>query len=122
MKWLDGNLPALSPKERGGLIRQLVDTLSPPELEKLRDLAEEKRQEREEEKQLLLAEFRQRAEKLGMSLETILSPQRKDAGKPLPVKYMRPDGLQRWAGRGVVPNWLKQLEAEGHDREEYRVK
>jgi hypothetical protein len=72
MKWLDGNLTTLSPKERGGLMRQLVDILSPLELEHLRDLAEEKRKEREEEKQLLLAEFRERAERLGMSLETLL--------------------------------------------------
>jgi DNA-binding protein H-NS len=124
MKWLDGNLTTLSPKERGGLMRQFVDILSPPELEQLRDLAEQKRQEREEEAKALLAEFRQRAERLGMSLETLVPPlrrMRRDAGKPLPVKYMSPDGQKSWAGRGVAPNWLKQLEAEGHNRKEYVV-
>jgi DNA-binding protein H-NS len=27
-----------------------------------------------------------------------------------------------WAGRGVKPNWLKKLKADGHNAEEYRIR
>ena len=32
------------------------------------------------------------------------------------------DGGQTWSGRGQTPTWLRTLEAEGHSREEFRVR
>ena len=124
MEWADGNLIALPIGEKVALMTKLLDTLPPLDLAKLRDLAEKKRKERERAQKALLTEFRQRAEQLGMSLETLLPPRRRirrNAGRTLAVKYMSPNG-DTWSGRGHTPRWLKQLEAEGHNREEYRVK
>ena len=36
------------------------------------------------------------------------------------VKYRSPDG-ETWSGRGHAPLWLRQLELQGHSREEYAV-
>jgi DNA-binding protein H-NS len=104
--------------------QRLFNTLTAKELRELRDLAEEKRKEHEEEaKELLRAKFREQAEEMGMSLDAIFPPprrSRRDAGKPLPVKYRSPDG-ETWSGRGFPPQWLTKLESEGHNREEYKV-
>jgi DNA-binding protein H-NS len=45
---------------------------------------------------------------------------RRTSGVTLPVKYRSPAG-DTWSGRGFAPNWLKALEEEGHNREEYLV-
>ena len=40
----------------------------------------------------------------------------------LPAKYRSPDGTQTWSGRGQKAAWLKELEGQGHDIEEFLVK
>ena len=39
---------------------------------------------------------------------------------PFAVRYRGPND-QTWTGKGKPPTWLKQLEAEGHSRDEYAV-
>jgi DNA-binding protein H-NS len=78
----------------------------------------------------LLEEFRLKAGRLGVSLEDLVrgaipeggrAPRsRSDAGKKIAAKYRGPKG-EEWTGRGRVPNWLAMLEAEGRDREEFRI-
>ncbi len=39
----------------------------------------------------------------------------------LPIKYKGPNEGETWTGRGRLPNWLTNYEAEGRKREEFRV-
>ena len=41
-------------------------------------------------------------------------------GVKVPPKYRGPDG-ETWAGRGVMPLWLKALIDEGHSIEEFAI-
>jgi DNA-binding protein H-NS len=41
-------------------------------------------------------------------------------GKKVPPKYRHE--ANEWTGRGVVPNWLKELEAAGRQRDEFLIK
>jgi len=45
----------------------------------------------------------------------------KKKGKPVPAKYIGPDG-ETWSGRGRTPVWLRNLVKIGHTKEEYEVK
>ncbi len=107
-----------------------LEKFSVPELTALIQAAEAKRREKlNGAKSDLLAEFRDRAGQMGLSLETLLSgsasagsarKSRKDAGGNLPVKYRGPNG-ETWSGRGRLPKWLHVAEAEGRNREEFKV-
>jgi DNA-binding protein H-NS len=107
-----------------------LDKFSVPELTALIQAAEAKRREKlDGAKTDLLAEFRDRAGQMGLSLETLLSgsapagkerKSRKDAGGNLPVKYRGPNG-ETWSGRGRLPKWLHVAEAEGRNREDFKV-
>jgi DNA-binding protein H-NS len=106
-----------------------LDQFSVPELTALIEAAEAKRRDKlDGAKADLLAEFRDRAAQMGLSLETLLSGSttaglarkgRKDAGGNLPVKYRGPNG-ETWSGRGRLPKWLHVVEAEGRNRDEFR--
>jgi DNA-binding protein H-NS len=107
-----------------------LEKFSVPELTALIQAAEAMRREKlDGAKTDLLAEFRERAGQMGLSLETLLSgsatagkerKSRKDAGGNLPVKYRGPNG-ETWSGRGRLPKWLHVAEAEGRNREEFKV-
>jgi DNA-binding protein H-NS len=108
-----------------------LDRMTVQELTGLRDAAEAKRREKlDDAKDAVLAETRAKLAELGLTLEAVLPAAaagpapvrkgRKDAGSTLPVKYRGPDGAM-WSGRGRVPRWLAALEAEGRNREEFRV-
>lgn len=36
------------------------------------------------------------------------------------VRYQHPDG-HAWSGRGRIPTWIKQIESEGHSREDFAI-
>jgi DNA-binding protein H-NS len=76
-----------------------------------------------EVKEALLAEFRERAMQMGLSFDTLFGARRtrSDAGQPLTPRYRGPHG-ETWSGRGRQPRWLAELEAMGHQREEFRIK
>lgn len=77
----------------------------------------------------LLEEFRQKAERLGVSIEELVGiaapaegarGPRSDVGKKIAAKYRGPNG-EEWTGRGRMPNWLAALEAEGRSRDEFLI-
>ena len=52
---------------------------------------------------------------------TVKWPGKGKAGSgSVPVKYRGPNG-ETWAGRGMMPNWLKSRVAAGHHIEDYAV-
>lgn len=76
----------------------------------------------------LLEEFRVKAERLGVSIEDLVSgttpdgsrSQRSDAGRKVAAKYRGPNG-EEWTGRGRMPNWMAAMEATGRSREEFLI-
>jgi len=121
---MDIDLGKLSIEERKGLIVEVIDTLPAGALRELRDVAEQKRKEKlEEAKQTVIEEMRQKLDAMGIDpaeVSVSFGRRRRDTGAPLRAKYRSPIG-ETWSGRGFAPNWLTKLEAEGHNREEYRV-
>jgi len=107
-----------------------LDAMTVAELTVLIEAAEAKRREKQTEaKAGLLAEFREKAAELGLSLESLLSmgvsagstaKPRKDSGDKVPVKYRGPNG-EEWSGRGRSPKWVQTIEAEGRSREDFKV-
>ena len=121
-EWLDIHVDTLSSEERITLIKELCETLTPQELRVIRDLAEQMRQGKlEEAKAALLEDMRGKASELGLTLNDVFPTRRARKSKTAPpVKYRSPDG-ETWSGRGHAPLWLRQLELQGHNREEYKV-
>ena len=121
-EWLDIKLDNLSPEERLNLIEEIAETLSPQELLTLRDQIERRRQRKlEEAKSAVLEEMKGRLSELGLTLNDVVPARRPRKSKPaIQVKYRSPDG-ETWSGRGHAPLWLRQLELQGHKREEYAV-
>jgi DNA-binding protein H-NS len=65
-------------------------------------------------------------EQLGLSFNEVMGMYvgrsgRRTRGSQLPPKYISPKG-ETWSGRGYPPQWICDLEEEGHDREEYLIK
>ena len=84
------------------------------------------RTKRQEAKENLIAEIREKAAKAGISIHELFSSaspsasRRRGAGTNQKVKYRSPNG-ETWSGRGKSPKWLQTLETEGRKREEFRV-
>ena len=121
-EWLDIKLDTLSSEERLKLIEEIAKTLSPQELLTLRDQLERRRLRKlEEAKSAVLEEMKGRLSELGLTLNDVVPSRRSRKSKPaVQVKYRSPDG-ETWSGRGHAPLWLRQLELQGHNREEYAV-
>jgi len=120
--WLDIKLDTLSSEERFRLIEEIFATLTPQELLTIRDLAEKTRESKlTEAKAAVLEEIKGKLSALGLSLNDVI-PTRRTNRKNTPslrVKYRSPDG-ETWSGRGHAPLWLRQLELQGHTREEFK--
>jgi DNA-binding protein H-NS len=121
-EWLDIKLDTLSSEERIHLIEEICETLTPQELRTIRDVVEQMRQRKlEDAKAALLEEVKGKASELGLSLNDVFPTQRQRKNKPvLRVKYRSPDG-ETWSGRGHAPLWMRQLELQGHKRDEFAV-
>jgi DNA-binding protein H-NS len=121
-EWLDIKLETLSSEERLRLIEEICETLTPQELRTIRDVVEQMRQRKlEDAKAALLEEVKGKASELGLSLNDVFPTQRQRKNKTvLRVKYRSPDG-ETWSGRGHAPLWLRQLELQGHKRDEFAV-
>jgi DNA-binding protein H-NS len=106
-------------------VMRIVETLDYPELLRLRDLiGEEYKQKAEDAKVRVIAEAREKFEQLGLTFEDVIAaqPKRKQAVRtPAMPKYRSPDGKE-WSGRGATPKWMRVLEEEGGNREEYLIK
>src|SRR5712692_2734711 len=87
---------------------------------------ESRRTKKQEAKENLIAEIREKAAKAGISLDELFSSaspsasRRRGSGTNQKVKYRSPNG-ETWSGRGKSPKWLQTLETEGRTREEFRV-
>jgi DNA-binding protein H-NS len=121
-EWLDIHLETLSSEERIHLIEEVFDTLTAQELRSIRDTAEKKSQSKlKDAKAAVLEEMKGKLSALGLTLNDVIPSQRPRKSKtPVSVKYRSPDG-ETWSGRGHAPLWMRQLELQGHKREEYSV-
>jgi DNA-binding protein H-NS len=121
-EWLDIKLDTLSSEERIHLIEEIFATLTAKELLTIRDLVEKQRESKlEAAKAALMEEMKGKFSELGLNLHDVLPSRRGRKSKSvLRVKYRSPDG-ETWSGRGHAPLWLRQLELQGHSREEYAV-
>jgi DNA-binding protein H-NS len=126
IEWLDIQVDTLSSEDKTKLITEILDTLPAGALREIRDIAEEKRQGKlEDTKQLVIEKMRFELEHAGIDHDAInvsfgRKRSRKDSGSTLPPKYRSPEG-ETWSGRGHAPLWMRQLELQGHSREEYAV-
>jgi DNA-binding protein H-NS len=121
--WLDIHLDTRSSEERIHLTQEIFDALTPQELLTVRNLAEKTRERKlAEAKAAVVEEMKSKLEELGLSLNDVLPTKRttRKSKPPVSVKYRSPDG-ETWSGRGHAPLWLRQLELQGHNREEYAV-
>lgn len=94
-----------------------------------------KEEKREAGKQELLRDIRERAEALGLSVDTLLGRSetrprgrpkpgqaRKGATRgPVPAKFRNPETGDTWSGRGRAPRWLTAAEAEARTRDEFAM-
>jgi DNA-binding protein H-NS len=123
-EWLDIKVDTLSTDERIALIKELCETLTPQELHAIRDVPEQMRQRKlADAKAALLEEMKGKASELGLTLSDVFPTRRQKktmAKAQVQVKYRSPDG-ETWSGRGHAPLWLRTLELQGHNREEYKV-
>jgi DNA-binding protein H-NS len=112
----------LTPQERVQLIKEVLETLEPPELLTVRDLAERKRKAKaKEEGAEALKEMKGKLNALGLTLNDVIPVKKRSTRKKTPslrVKYRSPNG-ETWSGTGRVPIWLRELEKQGHSRQEY---
>lgn len=106
----------------------LLNKLTVQDLVRLTQAAEAKRREKiDAAKGNLVAEFRAKAEQLGLSLDALM-PSPAPSGRPrksgerakVAAKFRGPNG-EEWTGRGRLPTWLKTLEAEGQSRDQFAV-
>jgi DNA-binding protein H-NS len=123
IEWLEIHLDNLSADDRKRLILEIAQTLSGSHIREMRDALDKMQQTKfEDTKTRLLENIQAMVAEEGLSVEDLFPPVRgRRAGTPAKIKYRSPDGQHVWSGMGPVPKWLKQLEDEGHNREEHRV-
>ena len=108
-----------------------LDSMTVQELTALIGSAEGRRREKlDEAKAALWAEMEEKAAAIGLTLDAMRSASsgrasaerktRKDAGTPVAAKFRGPNG-EEWSGRGRPPTWLTVLEADGRNREQFRL-
>ncbi len=124
------DLDALTQEDLFALLDEILDRLPVQDLVTLRMAVEAKRMEKlEEAKKAVVEEMRQRLEEMDLTLEDVLQRRtrrrgsrrrRREAGDGAAVKYRGPEG-QTWQGKGRVPQWLKTLEEQGRNRDEFLV-
>lgn len=102
-----------------------LDNLSVPELSALIETAQARRKEKMEgAKEALLADFKDKAAELGLSLSALMSAPkpakerkpRQGKGEKVAPKYRNPETGDTWTGRGREPAWIK-----GKDRSDFAV-
>jgi hypothetical protein len=82
-EWLDIKMDALSSDERIRLIEEICATLTPQELQTVRDLAEKQRQSRlAEAKAAVVEEMKEKLSALGLTLNDVLPARRTQKSKP----------------------------------------
>jgi DNA-binding protein H-NS len=125
------DLDALTEEDIFRLMDEILNRLPVRDLVTVRMATEAKRQEKlGEAKQAVIDEMQGELEELGLTLEDVLPRpgrrsgtrrRRREAGQPMPVKYRGPHG-ETWTAKGRVPQWLRALEEQGRNREEFLVR
>lgn len=115
-------------KSEGDILDSLAD-LSAADLHAVIEKATGLHREKiEAAKSELLDEVRQKAMALGISLEQLMpqhAPVRHRAAQSggratVAAKFRGPSG-ETWSGRGKMPNWMRDLEATGRNRQEFAI-
>jgi DNA-binding protein H-NS len=120
----DSDLDQMTEAEIIDLIKAALERLTPARYGEVIEAVETRRRTKQAEvKETLLTEFRERAMQMGLSFDALFGARRtrSDAGQPLTPRYRGPSG-ETWSGRGRQPRWLTELEATGHQKEEFRIK
>lgn len=100
--------------------------LSKLSIEELQALAQDIEREivsrREAERERVLAQMRELAASLGLSLEDVLRQERGKSGGIVPPKYRNPnDPSLTWTGRGKRPTWVNEALAAGKSLEDLAI-
>ena len=79
-------------------------------------------EKRLEEETLLRQLIQERSGKLGISLESLFTPQ-KEARAPARIKYRNPENpADTWTGKGKMPSWLKDaMNTSGREKDHYLI-
>ncbi len=121
------NLDKMSDEDIVSFVEAAIDRLPSENLSELIGHIQSKQRSRqEEERNTLLAKWREEAARFGMQirLEPIGSSSRAGrgtgGGKSIAQMFWGPNG-ETWSGRGIPPKWLTALEATGRNRDEFRI-
>ena len=87
--------------------------------EKITHILIEKRLEEEEKLRTLIHD---RSGKLGISIESLFTPQ-KEGRAPARIKYRNPENpADTWTGKGKLPTWLKDaMHTTGREKDHYLI-
>lgn len=105
-----------------------LEQLSEEELSAVIDNAQRiLKQKQESKRREVLSQIKELASAIGVNVEISDTTAKKSAaprqGYKVPPKYQNPKNLsQQWSGRGMMPKWLRELVAQGHSQEEFKVR
>lgn len=116
-------------------IQKLVPQLTLPEVGQLiEDLERERDAKLADARAALLQEIEERSAALGLTAAQLISGRqaggrvetkrakgKRAAAEPTEVRYRDPETGGTWTGNGRIPKWMKEAEAQGRNREEFRV-
>lgn len=72
-----------------------------------------------EERKELIAKIQDLAKQASIGVDFYDLESRK---KELPIQYRNPDNpSQTWRGRGIMPRWLQDKVASGHNKEDFKI-
>ena len=115
-------LDNLSEDDKINLIGKICDELTAQQLRVVREIVDQKRLEKiDEAKEQVIARMREEFEQLDLDFEEVMGLKRgRRRNSSLPPKYRSPEGKE-WSGRGYPPQWIRDLEEKGGDREDYLI-
>jgi DNA-binding protein H-NS len=120
---LNIKLDNLSLEDKISLIGEICDEFTVQQLRQVRELVDQKRVEiLEDAKAQVVEEMRQKLAELDLDFEEVMGVQRGRRRRvSLPPRYMSPTG-ETWSGRGIPPQWIRDYEESGGNREDYLIK
>ena len=113
---------SLSADGKINLISKVCDELTAQQLRVVREIVDQKRLEKlDEAKEQVIARMREEFAELDLDFEEVMGLNRgRRRNSPLPPKYRSPEGKE-WSGRGYPPQWIRDVEENGGDREDYLI-
>lgn len=108
-------------------IEDAVQSLDLNDLDKAKRVIEREHKKREKEsRKNAQAEMKAVAEKYGLSLHEIVSPQAKSSSSgskgKVPPKYCHPEDSEKtWTGRGRRPRWVQAWLDEGGNLDDLKI-